>query len=64
MYSNNQEGDAATGCAMSSDRGQGEEGAEAFAREVEMLDRRLPDRLIVRRSPRPERRPAVLDRET
>lgn len=28
--------DAATGFAMSSDRGQGEEGAEAFAREVEM----------------------------
>ena len=35
-----------------------------FARDVEMLDLRLPDRLIVRRSPRPERRPAVLDRET
>ena len=35
-----------------------------LARDVEMLDLRLPDRLIVRRSPRPERRPAGLDRET
>ena len=35
-----------------------------LARDVEMLDLRLPDRLIVRRAPRPERRPAGLDRET
>ena len=35
-----------------------------LARDVEMLDLRLPDRLIVRRAPRPERRPAGIDRET
>ncbi len=37
---------------------------QVLARDVEMLDLRLPDRLIVRRVPRPERRPAKLDRET
>jgi cell division protein FtsQ len=35
-----------------------------LARDVEMLDLRLPDRLIVRRSPKPERPPASRDRET
>ena len=37
---------------------------QVLARDVEMLDLRLPDRLIVRRSPKPERSPAVRDRET
>ncbi|MDP6785507.1 MAG: cell division protein FtsQ/DivIB [Rhodospirillales bacterium] len=37
---------------------------QVLARDVEMLDLRLPDRLIVRRAPRPGRRPAGLDRET
>ena len=35
-----------------------------LARDVEMLDLRLPDRLIVRRSPGSDRRPTGLDRET
>jgi len=35
-----------------------------LARDVEMLDLRLPDRLIVRRSPSSDRRPTGLDRET
>ncbi|HJO96667.1 MAG TPA: cell division protein FtsQ/DivIB [Rhodospirillales bacterium] len=37
---------------------------QVLARDVEMLDLRLPDRLIVRRAPRPERRPERRDRET
>ena len=37
---------------------------KVLARDVEMLDLRLPDRLIVRRAPRPERQPAGHDRET